>query len=226
MNSSYYDISFFFIFLAFGFFIIHSIYKLKSNLILHKNLLKNKCPPCPSSKCPICPVCQPCPIISSTNLKDCPIMSPTNLNDCPKCPVCPPCQTFSKQNVIQNPTIYPPTEIPVLPPMYPPIYQNTHINDYQIVGYLHKVPSDKVDKKIDVHDPYKILPLYGKPYKGGFFLYYTTFISGDQKFKMFVTRTNSSFSRELNEGDEIKLKNPLNSVYRFQENNSSSYLYD
>ena len=205
-----------------------------------KKMALSECPPCPVINCPKCE-CTPCPVINCPKCEcpPCPVINQTRdvLLDTPRNSK----TIFAFGSIGDNsrsmyPNIYNNIELspPLVPPQMPsfikaplknlvlvpkglpqgdvrPLVAGS-FNEYQLVGQLHKF-----EEKIDTSDPYKILPLYGKPYKGGFFKYYTTYKSGGQFFKMFITRHNNKFNRELNDGDEIKLDNPINAKYIFKE---------
>lgn len=128
---------------------------------------------------------------------------------CPKCPeaVCPTCP--SEVDILRKYGCIEPIRYEHKAPI---VYRDTH---YQLVGYLHKIDEFSSD------DRYKILPLYGKEHRGGFFKYYTQFVSGDQVFRKLVFKplvmSNRDYSREIYEGDELDLDTPLNAKYRFKE---------
>ena len=134
---------------------------------------------------------------------------------CPKCPdcVCPSCPSeeailkkygfLNRINTSYNPPI-PVTHVP----------QFINSTQYQTIGYLHKL------NVTDDKDKYKILPVFGKQHRGGFFKYYTQFMSGGQPFRKLIIKppsSNRDYSRELYDGDKITLDGPLDSTFEFKE---------
>lgn len=145
---------------------------------------------------------------------------------CPKCPdcICPKCP--SEQEILRKYGIDSQVQINHLPQTivrHNPIdirrSMNHRSSHYELVGYLHKTTI------ADERDKYKILPLYGKEYRGGFFKYYTQFISGDQPFRKMIFKppnSNRDYSREIYEGDQIEIDSPLNAIYIFKEEKLSN----
>jgi hypothetical protein len=152
---------------------------------------------------------------------------------CPKCPdcVCPKCPDFGTcpsdesilrkygfigPNIHGNQYVVPPLVSPRTI-MSRPIGYNGHLNSasqYQLVGYLHKLGS------VSDRDNYKILPVYGKEYRGNFFKYYTQYISGDQPFRKMIFKppaNDRDYSRELYDGDKVTIGAPLNAVFEYKE---------
>lgn len=114
---------------------------------------------------------------------------------------------------IQPSSFYtPPMNIPV----NRPIIVGDNNSEFMLVGQIHK------QGNVELTDPYKVLPVYGKPYKGGFFNYYVTYVSGNQPFKMYISKNsnsdpNSHYSRELYHNDNVTLGSPLNALYKYEE---------
>lgn len=100
----------------------------------------------------------------------------------------------------------------------PYIYQQTYDNDYVFhnVGFLYK--KDSNEKKNN--DPFYMLPLYAKEYKGGIFEYMTRVNIGGNKFEIPIYKNkkiNSLKSREIYDGDEIEIGNPINNIYIYSQ---------
>ena len=132
---------------------------------------------------------------------------------CPKCSecVCPSCP--SEKDILRKygylgPIRYE-NKFPILSSRI-----SQQASHYQLVGYLHKLGV------ADDRDKYKILPVFGKEYRGGFFKYYTQFISGDQPFRKMIFKppsSNRDYSREIYEGDIINIDSPINARFEFKE---------
>ena len=100
----------------------------------------------------------------------------------------------------------------------PYIYQQLYDNDYVFhsVGFLYK--KDATDRKNN--DPFYMLPLYAKEYKGGLFEYMTRVNMGGNKFEIPIYKNkkiNSLKSREIYDGDEIEIGNPINNIYIYNQ---------
>lgn len=93
----------------------------------------------------------------------------------------------------------------------PPVQTNVKQN-YRLRGYLYRESNNK---------HYKILPLYGTEYRGGFFLYNTQIVNDGQLFSITVTnRIRNSpdyISREIYDGDTVYVGAPVDGKYVFRE---------
>jgi hypothetical protein len=94
------------------------------------------------------------------------------------------------------------------PPMMPSYYDS----EYLLQGYLYK--TDQI-----ANSKYQIIPLYGKPYRGGFFKYYIQLTVDHQLMRFTVSKNklNKDFSREIYDGDIIELDHPVKGKYEFRE---------
>lgn len=104
------------------------------------------------------------------------------------------------------------------PYVNPYVYQQIYDNDYVFhnVGFLYK--KDVTDRKNN--DPFYMLPLYAKEYKGGLFEYMTRVNMGGNKFEIPIYKNkkiNSLKSREIYDGDEIEIGNPINNTYIYNQ---------
>lgn len=123
-------------------------------------------------------------------------------------------QTRQVQQVQQVQQLQQLPQIQVSPIIRQPIQPIlVNYNDYQIVGSLSRIGKDKDTAK------YKILPVYGKPYKGGFYKYYIEYKTNSQIFRMLISKNFSStdMSRELYDGDIINVAYPISGSYKFNE---------
>ena len=99
-----------------------------------------------------------------------------------------------------------------IPPVIP-------TSEYIFLGYMYKrgnYPSG---------DDYKVLPLYGKPYRGDFYKYFVEYKSGGQKFRkqVFKGLKTRDYSREIYDGDIIIIDDPINGEYIYKEDNLDIY---
>ncbi len=148
-----------------------------------------------------------------------------NKLSCPKqeCPVlqCPTMPTIAPimqpEPIIRQilPQIQPIQSIQQIQPMIEPI------SEYRIVGYLHKEGTNVPDSK------YKILPVFGKPYRGDFFKYYIEYKSDGQIFRKLISKDHRHFnhdkSRELYDGDNVHVGFPIDFNYKFKEEKIDLY---
>jgi hypothetical protein len=100
-----------------------------------------------------------------------------------------------------------------------PHYSNIHPMDYiseyefRVVGHLYK-------KDATENDSYKILVLYGKCHREGFYKYFVEFNADGQIIKKVIhkgPKNSDNISREIYDGDIITLNEPFNSKYTFEE---------
>lgn len=101
----------------------------------------------------------------------------------------------------------------------PFVYQQIYDNDYIFhnIGFLYKKNISAEDKK---HDPFYMLPLYAREYKGGLFEYMTRVHIGGNKFEIPIYKNkkfSSLKSREIYDGDEIHIESPINNIYIFNQ---------
>lgn len=142
-----------------------------------------------------------------------------NKSDC-QCPK----QTENQEQIIiqQSPTqlTIPTQSIQTIPPRMPLIPVGS--SEYYIVGSLLRQGSDKDTAK------YKVLPVFGKPYRGGFFKYYIEYKENGQIFRMLISKNNSStdMSRELYDGDIINVGYPITGSYKFSEQRRDTFADD
>lgn len=132
---------------------------------------------------------------------------------CPECPVCP----NNNPVVITQPTVSPVSMPPIIPTVDPLVIGS----EYRITGYLYRKNSKADDK-------YKVLPVFGKPYRNGdFFKYYTEYKSDGQIFRLLINkngkRSNRDYSRELYDKDEIYVGFPIDGQYEFHEHKIDLY---
>lgn len=101
----------------------------------------------------------------------------------------------------------------------PYIYQQMYDNDYVYhnIGFLYKKNVTTEDKK---QDPFYMLPLYAKEYKGGLFEYMTRVHISGNNFEIPIyknKRLSSLKSREIYDGDEIHIGSPIHNTYIFNQ---------
>lgn len=122
-----------------------------------------------------------------------------------------PPQYYYPQPMIQPPVIQPPMiqPYPSVLPNYLPSYYDT---EYILQGYLYHTNPQP-------HSKYQIIPLYGKPYRGGFFKYYIQVTIDHQLMRFTVSKNklNKDYSREIYDGDIIELDQPVQGKYQFRE---------
>lgn len=100
-------------------------------------------------------------------------------------------------------------------PVYDYDYEyGTLPTEFKEVGQLIKL-SGNIDEKN------YILPLYGREIKDSLFKYFAIYKSGGEPFKIYVSKNNRSnnceTSREIYDGDEIYIDEPINAKYKFKE---------
>lgn len=86
--------------------------------------------------------------------------------------------------------------------------------EYREIGQLIKLNSNLNEKN-------SVLPLFGREIKNSIFRYYSIYKANNEPFKIYVSKNNRSnnceTSREIYDGDEIYLDEPLNAKYKFKE---------
>ena len=101
------------------------------------------------------------------------------------------------------------------PYVNPNIYQQIYDNDYVYsnIGFLHKKGVSSENKN---NDPFYMLPLYAKEYKGGLFEYMTRVHVSGNNFQIPIyknKRLSTLKSREIYDGDEIHIGSPINGTF-------------
>lgn len=91
-------------------------------------------------------------------------------------------------------------------------YNNNYDNNYDEM--FVKRYGDLYSKKENAK--YKLLPLFGRKQKGGFYEYHTVIVDNHIKFEIPIYKNqkiNSIKSREIYDSDEIVISEPINDVY-------------